>query len=187
MILLHETHALDSVKLVPAAGTPVDFGSMPVSQNPLGKIPVLERDDAPAIYDSRVICRFLDTLSSVKMYPDGDRLWETLTIEATADGIMDAAILMAYEERLRPEGLRYDKWLEGQWQKIDRALSVINERWLSHLKGPLDMGQIAVACALAYVDFRHPTRDWRSSNAELAEWFAGFSTRESFQQTLPAG
>jgi glutathione S-transferase len=187
MVLLHETGALDSVELVTASGNPVDSGSMPVAKNPLGKIPVLERENAPAIYDSRVICRFLDTLNSVKMYPEGDRLWETLTIEATADGIMDAAILMVYEQRLRPEERRFDEWLDGQWQKIDRAIGVLNERWVSNLKGPLDMGHISVACALAYVEFRHPNRDWRSTNADLAEWFSVFSARESFRKTIPAG
>ena len=87
-------------------GTPVAPGTMPVTRNPLGKIPVLEREDGPALYDSRVICRYLDDLAGGGLYPEKPRLWETLTLEATGDGMMEAAVLMVYEERTRPEEKR---------------------------------------------------------------------------------
>ncbi len=185
MVLLMETGLEGSVTLVHAAGTPVDAGTMPVAQNPLGKIPALERADGPAIYDSRVICRYLDDRAGGKLYPTGPRLWETLTLEATADGILDAAILMVYEARLRPEDKRYAPWVDGQWAKIARALDAVNGRWMSHLAGPLDMGQVAVACALGYVDFRHADRNWRLGREALADWFARFSERDSMKATMP--
>lgn len=184
-ILLHETGQLDDVEIVAATGTPLDPQTMPVAQNPLGKLPALERGDGPAIYDSRVICRFLDARIGGRLYPLGNRLWETLTLEATADGIMDAAILMVYETRIRPEGKRFPDWVEGQWQKIARSVAAVDRRWISHLNAPLDMGQVAMACALGYLDFRHADRNWRLGNDALADWFNVFSKRESFAATVP--
>ena len=185
MVLLHETGLLDQVTLIAATGTPVDTGSMPLAQNPLGKIPALERGDGPALYDSRVICRYLDSLSDSGLYPAAPRLWDTLTVEATGDGITDAAILMVYESRLRPEDKRYAPWVEGQWAKIDRALDALESHWMDHLTGAPDMGQISVACALGYLDFRHGLRAWRQGRPHLAAWFDTFAKRPSMQATLP--
>ena len=184
-IILHETGQLGDIEIVGVSGNPLDTQTMPLAQNPLGKLPALAREDGPAIYDSRVICRYLDARAGGKLYPEGNRLWDTLTLEATADGILDAAILMVYEVRIRPEDKRFPEWIDGQWGKISRSVQAINSRWVSHLNGPLDMGQIAVACALGYVDFRHPTRDWRTENDALAVWFKDFSARPSFAATRP--
>lgn len=185
MVVLHETGLLPQVELISTAGTPLDPGTMPLGQNPLGKIPALERDDGPAIYDSRVICRYLDALAGAGLYPPAPREWDTLTLEATADGILDAALLMVYESRLRPEDLRYAPWVEGQWAKIDRALDTVESRWMDHLSGPLDMGQLALAVALGYVDFRHGARDWRENRPRLAAWEAGMAARPALQATRP--
>jgi len=186
MVLLHEAGAADRVTLVPAAGSPLDPGTMPVDRNPLGKIPALERDDGPTLYDSRVITRYLDDLMQARLYPAAPRLWDTLTIEATGDGIAEAAVLMRYEMHVRPEATRSPAWAEAQWQKIDRALTALEDRWLSHLSGPVDMGQIAVGCALGYLDFRHADRTWRDSHPALATWYAGFQDRPAMRATAPA-
>jgi len=187
MILLHEADMLDRVQLAAAMGTPVDPGSMPVRHNPLGKIPALERADGCTLYDSRVICRYLATLASdgPAFYPEGARLWEVLTLESTADGILDAAILMRYETALRSPEQQSEAWIEGQWSKVSRALDALESRWMAHLAGPLCMGQIAVACACSYLDFRHDARGWRDTRPALADWYAGFSERPSMQQTQP--
>ena len=184
-VALHETGQLAEVELIPAMGTPVDAGSMPLALNPLGKIPALERDEGPALYDSRVICRFLDDRAKAGLYPVGQRLWDVLTLEATADGMLEAAVLMVYEWRVRPEDKRMPGWVEGQWAKIDRALDALEQRWLSHLRGPLDMGQIAVGAALGYLDFRHGDRAWREGRPGLAAWEAGFAQRPSMVATRP--
>ncbi len=185
VVLLHETGQLADVAIVPATGTPIDAGSMPLALNPLGKLPALERDEGPALYDSRVICRFLDERAGGRLYPKGARLWDTLTLEATADGILDAAILMVYEWRIRPEDKRMPDWVEGQWSKIARALDALDQRWLSHLNGPLDMGQIAVGAALGYLDFRHDDRSWRLGRPGLAAWSDAFAARPSMLATQP--
>ena len=185
MVTILETGQQDDVTLVPAAGSPLDPGSMPLAQNPLGKIPTLERDEGPALFDSRVICRYLDARAGAGLYPDGDALWETLALEALADGILDAALLMVYESRIRPEALRMDEWTEGQWSKIARSLDALEGRWLAHLAGPFEMGQIALACALGYLDFRHASLGWQEKFPELAGWWRDIAKRPSFVGTAP--
>jgi glutathione S-transferase len=190
VVVLHETGQFAKVEIVPAAGTPTEPGTLPLRLNPLGKIPALERPDGPTLYDSRVICRYFADLagepSAGGLYPAPPRLWETLTLETTGDGICEAAVLMIYEGRTRPEELRSSAWVESQWSKVERAVDAIEERWMSHLLGPLDVGQIAIGCALGYLDFRHGTRDWRSGHPNLSSWKAEFAQRPSMQASRPA-
>ena len=184
-VLLHEAGATDRVTLVPAAGNPLDPGTMPIDRNPLGKIPALERPDGPTLYDSRVITRYLDDLLQSGLYPPAPRLWDTLVIEATGDGIAEAAVLMRYEMHVRPETARSPAWAEAQWQKIARALAALEAHWMSHLSGPLDMGQVAIGAALGYLDFRHGERDWRSAHPGLTAWYAAFAARPAMLATAP--
>lgn len=186
MVLLAET-GLSGIELVAASGTPIAPDAGVIGQNPLGKIPALERSDGPTLYDSRVICQYLNAHAGADLYPAAPLLWDTLTVEATADGILDAALLMVYEQRIRPEDKRFDPWVEGQWAKIARALDVLETRWTDHLNGTLEMGQIATACALGYVDFRLGDRNWRKTRPHLAAWEAGFAARPSMQATRPPG
>src|SRR6056297_2268875 len=183
-VVLHETGLLEEVEIVTVATSPFDSPAEVVAANPLGKIPALIRNEGPSIYDSRVICRYLDDRAQAGLYPDG-RLWETLTLEATADGIMEAAVLMVYEHRMRPGEAFVEAWVDAQWAKIERAVAALNARWMSHLRGPLDMGQVAVGCALAYLDFRHEDRGWRKGNDALDDWFAVFAERDSMVATRP--
>ena len=187
MIVLTETGQLDKVEMVPTVPTPLAAPDHLVDRNPLAKVPALEREAGPALFDSRVICAYLNDLAGASLYGSGAGQWEVRTLEALGDGITDAALLMTYEARLRPEAQRWDDWVEGQWAKILRACTALERQWLSHLAGPLDAGQIAVACALAYVDFRHGHRDWRGSAPGLAGWFEGFAARPSMAETRPPG
>ena len=180
-----EAGLTDRVAIEVVGGTPLDPGTMPLDTNPLGKIPALLREDGGAIYDSRVICRYLDDVSGGKLYPTGAALWDTLVLEATADGMLDAAVLMVYEARLRPEEARFAPWVEGQWAKVARALDAVETRWTANLVDPVEMGQIALACALSYLDFRHDARSWRTGRPRLAAWEAGFAARPSMVATRP--
>jgi glutathione S-transferase len=183
MVTLMETGLIGRVEVVMASGTPLAPGSMPVDQNPLGKIPVLVRDDGMALYDSRVICRYLDDLAGAGLYGKGEGLWRTLVLEATADGILDAAILMVYEVRVRPEPLQFADWVEGQWAKVTRALDHLETQGAP--EGALNAGQIALGCALSYLDFRLGARNWREGRPKLAEWLAGFALRPAMQASKP--
>lgn len=187
MVLIHEAGLLEQVTLITGSGTPLDPGTAPLAENPLGKVPVLARPDGGALYDSRVICRYLDALAGGRFYPAGARLWDALTLEATADGIMDAALLMVYEDRLRPEDKRLPAFVDGQWAKIARALDALEARWMAYLAGPLCIGQIALGCALGYLELRHGARSWQAGRPQLASWQAGFNHRDSMAATQPPG
>ena len=183
-VVLREGGLADQVTELPVTTTALDTAAEVRAANPLGKIPVLVREDGPAIHDSRVITRYLDTTFDLGLYPQS-RLWEILTLEATADGLMEAAVLMVYEHRFRPENLWSEAWTEAQWGKVTGALDAIETRWMSHMAGPVNAGQIAVGCALGYLDFRHAGRAWRDGRPALAEWHAGFGARPSMLDTAP--
>ena len=183
-VLIREADLLDAVEEVAVSTTPLASAAEAIAANPTGKIPSLVRTDGPALHDSRVITRFLDDHAGAGLYP-ASRLWEVLTLEATADAMMDASVSMTYEKRLRPEAQQSSDWIEAQWGKVSRALDAIEDRWMSHLQGPLDAAQIAVACALSYIDLRHDARGWRDGRPALAAWHATFSERPSMIATKP--
>ena len=184
-VLIREAKLMDTVEETDVSTTPMNSAPDVVAANPIGKIPALIRADGPGIYDSRVITRFLDDLAGTDLYPQS-RIWEILTLEATADGIMDAAVSMTYEARLRPREKQSSEWIEAQWAKAARGIVAVNSRWMSHLTGPLNIGQIGMACALSYVDLRHDDRGWRNGNEALANWHADFAARDSMVATKPA-
>jgi len=186
LVLIREA-GIGGIGTEEVAGTPVAPGSLPVDLNPLGKIPALVLDDGRALYDSRVITRYLDSHAGAGLYPGGEALWDTLALEAMADGMMEAAVLMVYESRIRPEERRHEPWVEAQWTKVARALDAAETRWQAHLKGPLDMGQVALAVALGYLDFRHAARDWRKGRPALAAWEAAVAQRPALKATVPQG
>jgi glutathione S-transferase len=183
-VLLRETGQLAAVTEVNVTTSPLASAPEVIAANPTGRIPVLIRDDGPAIIDSRVICRFLDARAQAGLYPDS-RLWDVLTLEALADGILDSALALTYEARFRPPPQQSPDWMAAQWDKIARAVAVLGDHWISHLSGPLTMGQIAVGCALGYLDLRHAARDWRQHSAMLAGWEARFAQRPSMVETRP--
>ncbi|MBO9445944.1 glutathione S-transferase [Ruegeria sp. R14_0] len=185
MVLLHETDQLQDVELMTTATTPMSPAEPLLAKAPLTKVPALERPDGPTLFDSRVICSFLNDRAQAGLYQDGPRHWDVLTLEALADGILDAALLITYEGRMRPEDKQWDDWSDAQWTKIERACAALNQRWMAHLSGQLDMGQVAVACALGYLDFRHDARGWRKGNDALAAWYETFALRPSMVATQP--
>lgn len=183
-VLIREADLMGTVEEINVATTPLDSAPEVVAANPMGKIPALIRADGPGIYDSRVITRFLDDLAGANLYPQS-RIWEILTLEATADAIMDATIAMSYEARFRPADRQSSEWVEAQWAKAARGIAAVNSRWMSHLTGPMNIGQIGVACALSYIDLRHDGRGWRNGNEALANWHADFAARDSMLATRP--
>ncbi|MEM8729964.1 MAG: glutathione S-transferase [Pseudomonadota bacterium] len=187
MVVLHETGQVDDVEVVPVAVTAVSPSDLLIAKNPLSKIPALERDAGPTLYDSRVICAYLDDRAGGRLYQQGSGKWDQLTLEATADGILDAAVLMVYEGRVRPPEKQFDGWIDAQWQKVDRTLGALEARWMPNLSGQIDIGQIAVGCALSYLDFRHGDRDWRKGRPALASWYEDFAGRSSMVATEPQG
>lgn len=183
-ILIRELDLMDTVEEVQISTNAYASAPEIIAANPLGKIPALVRDEGPTLYDSRVIARFLNDFADADLYPES-RIWEILTLEATAIGIMDSAVSMAYEIRLRPENERSQQWIDAQWEKAARGVKAVNDRWMSHLSGPMNIGHIALGSALAYLDLRHDARGWRNGNAALAGWHADFALRDSMVATTP--
>lgn len=183
-VLAHETGQSDDIELITVKTSPVASDPTALAANPTGKIPALIRENEPALYDSRVICRYLDHRAGAGLYPDA-RIWDVLTVEATADAICDAAVLVTYEGRLRAPDMVDRHWRESQWSKAARSVEAINTQWMNFLNGPLTMGHIAVGCALGYLDLRHDARHWRNGNDALAAWYEEFAQRPSMVATAP--
>ncbi len=183
-VLLLETGLDGRVERETVAITPMKPGDVVPAANPLGKVPCLITDDGTAIFDSRVITRYLDSLhEGAKLYPEGEALWPVLTLEAVADGMTEAAVLMIYERLLRTEAQKSPEWVEAQWLKISRALAHL-EANVAMLE-PMNMASIAVGAVLGYLDFRFDDRQWRKLAPKLAEWEAAFAKRPSMQATQP--
>lgn len=153
--------------------------------NPLSKVPALLTDDGQALYDSPVICEYLDSLAGGVLYPAGAARWTALRLQALADGMLDAAVLRRMESQ-RPAAQQSADWLELQRQAVARGVDAF-EAEAAWLDGPLDIGQIAAACALGYLDFRFAHEDWRAAHPRLATWHAGFSQRPAYALTTPHG
>ena len=155
-------------------------------QNPLGKIPTLILDDGQALYDSRVIAQYLDELAGGgKIIPDGAGRLATLTRQALADGIMDAALLQIYEQRMREPALRSAKWVEHQAGKVARALEAFEGD--PPAAGSVDIASIALASALGYLDLRFAGA-WRAGRPALVAWLERFAAAvPAFEATRVLG
>ena len=157
-----------------------------LSTNPLGKIPALVLDDGTPIFDSLVICEYLDGLApSPKLFPDsGPDRWRVLTLAALADGILDAGVLLVYEGRYRPAEMRVESWCDRQNEKINRALSYL-EQTLPAFSGKPDYATITIACTLGYLDFRFDGA-WRANAPGLVKWLDDFAAAvPAFATTEP--
>lgn len=168
--------------------TKVDIRGEPgsiVAFNPLGKIPALVTDDGTVIYDSPVICEYLDAeFGRHRLIPaSGARRWEVMTRVALADGMVDAAILVRHE-RARDEPRRSTEWIDWQLRKVFAALDYL-EADADQAGGSLDMGDIATACALGYMPLRLTELEGLPRWPRLAAWLARITQRESFRRTAP--
>jgi glutathione S-transferase len=155
-------------------------------QNPLGKIPALVLEDGTVLFDSRVILEYLDyRAGGGRIVPtDPKARFAALRLQALADGLMDASILLIYEGRWRPAEKHEQKWVDHQAGKVARALAAL-EAAPPALDAPVDVGRIALACALGYRDFRfHGT--WRKDHPRLVAWLDNFAAKvPAFAATTP--
>ena len=185
MVVAHETGLNDKIEMVTVGTTPVAPDAGVAAANPLKKIPALIADDGMPLYDSPVICEYLDSLhSGPKMFPSGAARWQALCLQAAGDGMLDAALLVVYESRFREEAMRNQAWVDGQLSKIDGALDSF-EAAADSFGDRVDIGTITVGCGLGYIDFRLGHRDWRASHPKLAAWYKAFSARPSMDATKP--
>lgn len=157
-------------------------------QNPLGKIPALVLDDGKVLFDSSVIADYLDHLAGGgEIIPTGPARHDVLRLQALADGIMDAALLQVYETRFRPEDKRHPEWLAYQADKVARGLASLEADLPATVTPDTtpDIGRIAVACMLGYLDLRFDGT-WRASHPKLVDWLTAFETAvPAFDTTRP--
>ena len=187
MVLLHETGQTDRVALQLSQLSPVSPDPVLNQDNPLGKIPALRLADGNVLYDSRVILDYLDQqhVGNPLIPAEGTARWRRLTLAALADGIMDAAVMVRYELALRAPEKHWPEWLDAQREKIRRALSVLEADAIAELTCHFDVAAISVACALGYLDLRHPDLNWRDAQPQLAAWYFDVSQRPSMLATVP--
>lgn len=152
--------------------------------NPLGKVPVLTARDGTSLYDSRVICAYLDSLAPTpRLIPDGAPRFAVLRAEALADGIADAAISLILESRRPAE--EQSKSAPERWRgALERAVPALLPALDALPEGPTQ-GHIAIGAALGYLDLRFPDFNWRDGNARLAEWYAEYAARPAMLETAP--
>lgn len=182
LVTAHELGLADRVETVTASAHPVDRNAEIRAKNPLGQIPTMILDDGAPLYDSRVICEYLDAQAGGSLFGAGEARWRALTEQALADGLMAAAVLARYENAVRPEPLRWDGWISGQTGKITDAL----DRFETAPPGErVDIGSIAIGCALGYLDFRFADLPWRTGRPAIAAWFERFAARPSMTATAP--
>lgn len=166
--------------------TPVEPNERLNEANPLKKIPALVLDDGTMLYDSPVICEYLDSMAGGgRLIPaSGAARWRVKRQEALADGLLDAAVITRYEVALRPEERRWDKWIAAQKDKIASALGQM-EREIDGIGDAVTLGAIGFGCALGYLDFRFGDDDWRGKHPKLAAWYETFGARPSMTATAP--
>ncbi|AKC69618.1 glutathione S-transferase family protein [Pandoraea oxalativorans] len=158
--------------------------------NPIGKVPCLVMEDGEAVFDSRVICEYLDTLSPVGKLipPSGRERAEVRCWEALADGVTDAAVQIRVEKMFHDEASRSQVFIARQVGKIDESLRAMarglgERQWCAGNR--LTLADVAVVCALGYLDFRYREIDWRAAHPNLARHFERMSARPSVADTVP--
>ena len=184
MVVAHALGLADQIDQLDSAAHPVNRDRRIQSIHPLAKVPAARTADGTALYDSRVICEYIDTQAQGGIFPvPGPARWTALRRQALADGLMDAALLIRYEILARPAAHQWPVWIESQHEKVTDALNAMHVDIPD--AGCDDIGAIACACALGWLDFRFANMDWREGRSDLATWFADFDTRPAMIATRP--
>jgi len=172
---------LKSMEIVPVEGLSITNANAEiVKHNPLGRIPTLITDHGRPMHDSRVICEYIAHHAGNKsILPDEPvKRFRMLTLQSLGHGMAEAAVALRYESAVRPESLRWRELIDRHRQRLVAACEDLDKHWIAELR-EVTLGNISVAAALAYMDFRHSDLAWRDGNQRLTEWFGQFSARPS--------
>jgi len=186
LVFAHEAGLAQRIEVVHQETSPMRRNEHVFAENPLGKVPVLVRPGLPPIFDSDVICAFLDTLhEGRKLIPaEGEARWQALRVQAVAQGLADAGIALRWETVRRPQALRYPPLRDGYAEKLLASYDWL-ERELDH-NSPIHVGHIALATVLSWIEFRELPA-FRKNRPQLAAWFDAFEARPSMQATPLSG
>jgi glutathione S-transferase len=183
LICAHELGLADRLELVRSVAAMSKPNARLMQDNPLSKIPTLVLEDGFALFDSAVICEYLDELGAGTLFPRaGSDKWQALRWHAFGDGLLDALILWRNErERATP----LPALLEAFELKTRAALKQLDDEAQALNETTFSIGHVALGCALGYLDYRFDAFGWRAQAPRLAEWYAEMRTRPSFQTTEP--
>jgi glutathione S-transferase len=184
-VCAHELGLSEIIERLDSAAHPVKRDTRIAAFSPLAKVPAARTEDGTLLYDSRVICEYLDSQAGGgKLFPRDTTRWTALTLQSLGDGLMDAAILIRYEGVARPPELQSAEWRDAQFVKIDAALDEMN-RLVETFRDEVSIGTITLGCALGFLDFRFADHPWRTGREPLAAWFEAFAARPSMQASIP--
>jgi glutathione S-transferase len=188
LVAARELGLADRIEKVVLRPSPLEASPALSAHNPLNKIPALVGDDGTALYDSPVICEYLDTLhGGRKLVPESGPLrFEVLRLQALCDGMLEAGVLVYYELATRPKELHWAPWLDGQRQQARQALDAL-EVEVASFRPEIDLGQICAGVAIAWLEFRRPLGDIRLRRPALFAWYEAFRKRPSMAATEPVG
>jgi glutathione S-transferase len=185
MVALHEKGLADGVRTVRTYADPMIPHEGLMRLNPLSKIPTLELDDGRVLFDSHVICRWADEQSEAgpRLFPCGAGQFEAERDEALGNGLLDVALAWLVETRMRPETQRSAELVTVYRTKLIRTADWLEAHVPVLEQRPFDIGHLTIGVALAYLDFRFASENWRDGRQELARWHAIFSERASVLPT----
>jgi glutathione S-transferase len=186
MVFAHEAGLADRIECLPTLVVMSNPNRDLMRINPLGKIPTLVTDDGRVLYDSTVICEYLDSLhAGARLFPAaGDARWEALRRHALGNNMLDNLVLWR-NECLRPQPQQSTQLQQAFDLKIRAAAAFLECETRALAATPPGIDHVAIACALGYIDFRFPGLDWREGNSELNAWYRDFAQRPSLQLTWP--
>jgi len=186
-VVARETGLAGRIEEINTVVSPIKPNAGLARENPLVKIPALATPDLGTLYDSAVICEYLDSLHhGTPLFPGaGPERWRALRLQALGDGVLEASVLMRYESAVRPQPLQWSDWTAGQFAKVRGGLDTLEQEcpgWGERFA----IGEITAACVLGYLDFRFPGEAWRESRRALARWYERIAQRPSVKATVPA-
>lgn len=186
LAVAHECNLASQIETITLRPSPTQASPELSAFNPLSKIPALITNDGMSLFDSAVICEYLDSLhSGTKMIPTaGPERWKTLRMQALCDGILEAGVLVFYEKSQRPVELHWQDWLRGQTEKALQGLDALN-REVASFRSDADLGQICAAATIGWLEFRNVLGDIRQNRPQLFDWYETFRRRPSMKATEP--
>jgi glutathione S-transferase len=186
LVVAHERRLLGRIEQVVLRPSPLKANPELSRANPLNKIPALVLDDGTVLYDSGVICEYLDALEGRPLLvpASGAERWRVLRLHALADGVIEAGVLVYYERAQRPPAHQWQPWVDGQLEKVRQGLDALDAEAASFGGGAMNLGMIGAAAAIGWLGFREVCEPL-SGRSNLARWYAEFSERPSMRATVP--
>lgn len=183
LVVAEELGLQDRIELLDSAAHPINRDRNIIESNPLGQVPTFFTDKGECLFDSFVICQYLNHLAKGELFGDAETKWQVLKDHAAADGLMSAALVLRYETGVRPSELEWKEWTAGHYDKLATTMSYFEEK-LKQGEVAINISSITLACALAYIDFRLGSYAWKENFPLVADFLEKFNQRSSMKNTV---